>query len=124
MKFEANVPMIANVSKNNTGKLLVAVLAMAMIVAGAAVVLGGSVSADPVFNDEKTEVTVSTSEDLLTAIDGVNNSTEDYASVTTIILDGDEFDVTTVVLKSRSDSIDCLLDCLLACDIIHGLHLL
>ena len=86
--------MIANVSKNNTGKLLVAVLAMAMIVAGAAVVLGGSVSAAPAFNDEKTEVTVSTSEDLLTAIDGVNNSTGDYASVTTIILDGDEFDVT------------------------------
>ena len=37
--------MIANVSKNNTGKLLVAVLAMFMIVAGAAVVLGSEVNA-------------------------------------------------------------------------------
>ena len=37
--------MIANVSKTNTGKLLVAVLAMFMIVAGAAVVLGNEVNA-------------------------------------------------------------------------------
>ena len=37
--------MIANVSKTNTGKLLVAVLAMFMIVAGAAVVLGSEVNA-------------------------------------------------------------------------------
>ena len=37
--------MIANVSKNNTGKLLVAVLAMFMVVAGAAVVLGSEVNA-------------------------------------------------------------------------------
>ena len=39
--------MIANVSKNNTGKLLVAVLAMAMIVAGCAVLLSNNVAAVP-----------------------------------------------------------------------------
>ena len=38
--------MIANVSKNNTGKLLVAVLAMFMIVAGAAVLFSEEASAD------------------------------------------------------------------------------
>ena len=45
--------MIANVSKNNTGKLLVAVLAMFMIVAGAAVVLGSEVNATGDSNAEE-----------------------------------------------------------------------
>ena len=85
--------MNANVNKN-TGKLLVAVLAMAMIIAGVAVVFGSNVSAGPVFNDEKTEVTVSTSGDLLAAIEGINNGTGEYADVTTIIIADGTYNVT------------------------------
>ncbi len=44
--------MNMNVNKTNTGKLLVAVLAMAMVIASAAVIVGGSnVSADPIDGD-------------------------------------------------------------------------
>ena len=44
--------MNMNVSKTNTGKLLVAILAMAMIIAGAAVVFSNSVSAAEIAGDE------------------------------------------------------------------------
>ena len=78
--------MIANVSKTNTGKLLVAVLAIAMAVAGCAVLFSG-------------EETTATSTDSDTAVtynganssfaDAVEAATADGAAVKTITLNAD-----------------------------------
>ena len=75
--------MNANVMKTNTGKLLVAVLAMFMIVAGAAVLMSGEEAnaAEPTYSDDGTTATVSDFESFQTAL---SNGT-----VTKIILSED-----------------------------------
>ena len=75
--------MNANVMKTNTGKLLVAVLAMFMIVAGAAVLMSGEEAnaAEPTYSDGRTTATVSDFESFQTAL---SNGT-----VTKIILSED-----------------------------------
>ena len=87
--------MNMNVSKTNTGKLLVAVLAMAMIVAGAAVVLSDNVNAadapEPTLSEDGTTVTFVDGDDstyLTQIIKGMagDESYSKYAKVTTINL--------------------------------------
>ena len=78
-KISQNVPMNMNVSKTNGVKLLAAVMVMAMVFAGAAVVLSDSeVSAEPTIDG--TTATVSTYADFMTAM---NNG-----EVETIIING------------------------------------
>lgn len=87
--------MNANVNKNNTGKLLVAILAMAMIIAGTAIVLSNDVSAadapEPALSEDGTTVTFTDGDDstYLTQIIKGMAGDEDYskyAKVTTINL--------------------------------------
>ena len=59
--------MIANMNKNNTGKLLVAVLAMAMVVAGCAVVFSDDVQAETV---NPTDFLAGIDEDGVYTVDG------------------------------------------------------
>ena len=94
--------MIANVSKNNTGKLLVTVLAMAMIVAGAAVVFSDSVNAadapEPTLSEDGTTVTFVDGDDstyLTQIIKGMagDETYSEYAKVTTIYLGAGKYNV-------------------------------
>ncbi len=68
--------MVTNYANKNTSKLLVAVLAMLMIVAGAAVVLGDTVSAADPETDDTSVANVSTAEELATAL-----SSEDVTTI-------------------------------------------
>ena len=78
--------MIANVNKTNTGKLLVAVLAMAMVVAGCAV-LFNSEESTAVSTDDGSAVTYDGA--TMSFADAVEKATADGATVKTIILNDD-----------------------------------
>ena len=60
--------MVTNYANKNTSKLLVAVLAMLMIVAGAAIVLGDTVSAADPETDDASVADVSTADELAAAL--------------------------------------------------------
>ena len=85
--------MVTNYANKNTGKLLVAVLAMLMIVAGAAVVLSDETSAatTPVVSEDGTTATVYDSDGLAAVLAGIGSQEQDapYADVTTISLAND-----------------------------------
>ena len=93
--------MNANVNKNNTGKLLVAILAMAMIIAGATIVLSNDVSAvdaEPTLSEDGTTVTFADGDDneyLTQIIKGMagDEKYSDYAKVTTIKLGAGTYNV-------------------------------
>ena len=80
--------MVTNYANKNTSKLLVAVLAMLMIVAGAAVVLGEETSATPGEVQADGSVTVTNSADLDAVLKNENST---YDDVTTILLGAEEF---------------------------------
>ena len=96
--------MIANISKTNTGKLLVAVLAMFMIVAGAAIAFSDNTEAatgDVVL--EGTTASVSDAEGLEKVIKGINGDSADYANVTVINIASGNYEIDFNIDLTNSD---------------------
>ena len=101
--------MISVYEKKNTGKLLVAVLAMIMIIAGAAVVLSDSVQADPAPVEGQDGVyTIESGADLATIL---TNTDGTYDNVTEIIASADitltaDTNISGITLNMQAYSLD------------------
>ena len=102
--------MNAIMNKTNAGKYLAAVLAMAMLIVGFAVVLSDSVNAEETSSNSEpvisgTTVTVYDPQDIRDVIAGIGTDENKYKDITTIVL-GADMDVGKVITVNKAVTID------------------
>ena len=102
--------MNAIMNKTNAGKYLAAVLAMAMLIVGFAVVMGDSVDASETDSGKPiepngTSVTVYDPADIRTVIAGIGTDVNKYKDITTIVL-GADMNVGSVITVNKAVTID------------------
>ena len=97
-------------NKTNAGKYLAAVLAMAMLIVGFAVVLSDSVNAEETSSNSEpvisgTTVTVYDPQDIRDVIAGIGTDENKYKDITTIVL-GADMNVGSVITVNKAVTID------------------